>query len=49
MKRHAKVQIVSEREYRDKLNGILRDADGKITHIYGKSVVKEETEEEVKD
>lgn len=39
-KRHAKVKVVSEREYHDKLNDIRRDANGKITHRQGKPVNK---------
>ena len=45
----AKKQVVNfngassaEREMRDRMNGIIRDENGKMTHIHGKPIVKTE-------
>lgn len=37
-------QRQTEREMRDMMNGIRRDANGKMTHIHGKEIVKKEEE-----
>lgn len=34
--------VWNERAYRDQLNGILRDENGKMTHIHGKPIIKKE-------